>query len=394
MDSSPANTTTTRWDVALELMNEVVSSLRQKARNDDVVSVICFDEKVQVPLERVPISDMSWCIRTLLENKNISPGGNTDMSAANAMAHVVASSDEMAARGERDIVEMFFTDGLANRGLTSSQQLYTQKSNFYSNLEKKIGSVPFLWCGAIGGMADYRNMEEMSKASPERGLWAHMTDEKLTDFAHEMGGAMAAALYARSTTLMVPTDQDFIFEEKTHWMLQDSDGYIFSLLKPRGLSCPEMECKELVDLYRIQDVLFRAQQSHRPVNKPELEKYQKELEALQNPQHDIFAQTPALLFHYETTRASVLANVEELQSQLCHFGLARMTRQLSGYRQSSQNSATVNDVKTKFEDLLNLGRNQPIVIETNPPLPGLMPPLGHDLLPPGLKPMFLSRHHQ
>jgi len=355
MQNKVQNSDQSLWDVAVKLMEETLKNLLKKGRTHDVVTLLIFNNQVRVVFERRPVSDFEMIellpIRTQLNLGNITPNGSTDLGTANIMAYLIAKSDPLAVKGERDIVELFFTDGEPTQGLTTSAQLKNQKVKFYQDLEKVTGQVPFLWCGALSTFANWNLVRDLSQASPARGLWVHIRDEAMSDFATEMGGALAAALYARSVTLLVPIDvASTTYEEQKHWLLQDSLGFLYCSRQPRDLpSESQMQCSELVELHRIQHDLTEGTSLDQCFASDRLEQMQQKLQELQNPTHKIFLQNRDLLFQFETTRATLLANVEELLTTQDIFHMPCLTRQQSGFRQSSLTSNTAKALQSKFK---------------------------------------------
>ena len=183
------STDQTYWNISVMLMDEIVSLLKTHKR-DDILTLICFNDKHQVPVRQRPIRSIDSLSQLLVDGK-IEPEGLTDISNANTAAFIEAMETDVK---EFDVAELFFTDGEPTKGILEDVNLASQKASLSAEIKKKLGHDPFLWCCGIGELTSL--VRALGDSSKKRSLWTCVDVKNMESFATEIGRAVSLVLHS------------------------------------------------------------------------------------------------------------------------------------------------------------------------------------------------------
>jgi len=306
----------TYWNVAVMLIEEILKLLKTYKR-DDILTLICFNDKHTIPIHQKSIASID-SIAKVLEEAKIEPMGLTDISNANTAAFIESMDTDCK---EFDVAELFFTDGEPTKGIMEDVNLASQKESLCREVKKKLGHDPFLWCCGIGELTSL--VRALGDASKKRSLWSCVDVKNMESFATDIGTAV---------TLML---NSFYLEFLDAWAPNDISFFRYLMEKPRE-EIDSHVFPQLVHICRIQKKLMEGK--YRQSDLADFESQLKNLPEVKEKNMDV------LLF-YGKTLSSVTVLLEDLKT--CNLP-SQLGRQVSLYREASEASPGVRHVQRDF----------------------------------------------
>lgn len=242
----------TRWQIACQLLEKVVTDLLASGRHSDTITLVTFHSRTDVLCENQPLTELRD--GTFLQHlTELVPNFNTNIQAANSALHSLMLTNPCLKAGTHRAAEIFFTDGEATEGLDDPKQLQQQKTQLYTDLVTRLNLTlpPFLWCGAISTTAQWRVVRSLSQASP-LSLWAYIRDQEMQNFAGEVGGMVTTVVNLRTYTLPPLGSRA---GERTVMLLPDTDNAYYCTAPPVQSPMDHAEATALITLYKVRSLL-------------------------------------------------------------------------------------------------------------------------------------------
>jgi len=304
------------WNTAVMLMEEIVKLLKSYKR-DDILTLICFNDKHTIPIHQKKIESID-SITQILSDRKIEPEGLTDISNANTAAFIASMETD---NKEFDVAELFFTDGEPTKGIMEDVNLASQKESLCREVKKKLGHDPFLWCCGIGELTSL--VRALGDASKKRSLWSCVDIKNMESFATDIGTAVSLMLhsfYLEFLDAWAPNDISF-FRYLPQKPMEQLDTHVFP---------------QLVHICRIQKKLMDGK-----YRQSDLAEYTNQLKNLP----EVKEKNVDLLLFYGKTLSSVTVLLEDLKT--CNLP-SQLTRQVSLFREASEASPGVRHAQRDF----------------------------------------------
>ena len=150
-----------------------------------------FNESSVFVVHDVMFKDMKATLKSILDKQNIYPDGSTDIGSSSKKLFLLQLETNFH-QGYYSPVEVAFTDGYANVGMTSPSVLYQRKSNYYKTLEKqkKFPDAPVISMIGIS-QSSCQNTIRAEADSVVMNVYRQITN--VSEFACCMGEVMGIA---------------------------------------------------------------------------------------------------------------------------------------------------------------------------------------------------------
>ena len=378
----------TIMDVSLQCLDQVHNDIVSK-RKDDVITIVVFNDKARVVRKGVD-PKMMTSVSNIFKMEGIIPKGRTNISRMTTEVQKLVVGDPGLTCGKYEMVEIAFTDGKANEGLSLTGDLIQHKQDSLNLFKGQYNIRPYAWYGAIGSGADWRWARGMASTN-HKSMWAHISEDKIEDFASEAGGIVSTVL--NSTYILFGPDK-----EEMMLLAHDTSYYYFPEV-PTGLlgdTDKTIKCDTLVKVYEIYYTLLEKNKTNSKYTKKEHKFMKKTIKIIKSTNMDILNHLE-LMTVVDKVKELCLVILEEMKASI---DLSFIPKDLSLVRAASSNhdDITMNRVRHQMLfrsfsdtsgiaenklDLNQMGRSKSahtttLSMLTPPPLPSM---IGLDSLP-------------
>ena len=207
----------TRWDVSVELVTKAFEEIKENASKGDIVCLYTFNVSCQVILKRCEVENLPD-IGSIL--RAVKPEQMTNISCTFLFTHL-----QIKINDGYDIVDIMFTDGIPNKGITNSTLLMKEKKDMYAAVRAFRDVNIFQWCAGISNKADEFIIRSI--ASSKNAMWTVVDDSNLDEFAGDMGAAIMIGCKCKFVTFdqdesdMVGTSHTYIFKNTVPFLCDE-----------------------------------------------------------------------------------------------------------------------------------------------------------------------------
>lgn len=359
----------TRWDVAVQLLDQIHADVSNN-RPNDVISLLVFNTEVTIVCKSVPAKDIK-SMTAVLESKKIEPHGRTNIGKLTTAIQSLVSMDKNLQEGKYDLVELTFTDGIANEGFIRTTDLVRQKKECLEHFESKFNLHPFVWSGAISCSAKWDLAKRLAGCSVF-GTWAHIKENEITKFAAEVGGVVSTVLNSSICQVDIPVTPstayaDTTYVKKSILVMGTTPNYFYFKMQPVNLDdCKKISCNSFVSVFKIQAILAEVDAGNIKLEAKELKELKDKLLQRKSTDDAFIYESAAVTTEFERIKAHCLnvindmlplANLNLELSVPMDIGLVRTTS--SNYESVQQGRDNYKNMYTKFSASKRKSRNNP-----------------------------------
>lgn len=188
---SDSSAPVTRYDVAYELLETVISTLQHDKQENCFVSIIRFGTDAETLCSHAALTNVN--VREIVPSSHGKE--MTDVSESIAAMRLCALNSKA---GER-VVFVHVCDGRPTQGERVMEVLNAQMKACVNDIKKKFNTIPFVAAFAISSGSRVELAKALCDATQDdRRMFAKIMDDDLNELAAQVGGLVAASTQGKS----------------------------------------------------------------------------------------------------------------------------------------------------------------------------------------------------
>lgn len=291
-------------------MNEMVSPFIRGLRQQDKFTVIQAFGSGKFVRESGQGPNIDYQLEEPIGHPTYTPG-NCNLGEVAAFVHHVMTTDEDIKKGAYQPVEVLFTDGLIDEGLTNPYDLQRQKKKYHQDFvwENPQAKTPALWGCSVGSNGSPALVEIMTKGL-EFSLYSELgTMSNFSGKLEKIKRGVLEIMMTKSTVFMVRQEHERnLYDERRMWINTQESHLIYFSSRPRNMNeIKEVPCSIMVEMMKLHD----AVKSNKAMTMTHAELKQR-AEDLQNPISECIRKDCKLFVVYEKYRCNLVVNLQQI----------------------------------------------------------------------------------